>query len=172
MQSMSWPDVISGTGWLIGAFSAYWGVRQTSRANEADRREKDTRELLYKRRGIQFILGLSEATLTLHSLIETGDRISLRREALKVAADLTRAVSFFSRALKDNPAATELASARHSLAKVVQIVTIETNGVWGDTEKEEIRRSCLEAIFNLQSIRGYLEMLDDLAETSPTNREK
>jgi hypothetical protein len=153
---------------LIGTFSAYWGVRQTSRANEADRREKDTRQLLYKRRGIQLILGLSEATLTLHALIETGDRISLRREALKVAADLTRAVSFFSHALKDDPAGVELTSARHSLAKVVEIVTTETNAVLRDAEKEEIRRSCLEAIFNLQSIRGHLEMLDDLAETSPS----
>ena len=158
-----WRDLVDVSGWLIGAFSAYWGVRQTIRAEEADRRERAVRALLHRRKGVQLVLGLIDVSSKLHLAIEQGDRPMLREMALAGAAEMTRAVSFFGSTLSAESSA-QLQAAKSAFSSAVQTISIDNKRVFGDTQREAIRSLCLEAIFNLQAIRGELEMLDDLGE--------
>lgn len=163
MLLAQWRDLLSISGWLLGALSFIWGVRQSARAETAEVAVRRTRKALHRRRGIQQLLSLSEATMTLQSEIEVVNRISIRKAAVIVAADLTRATSFFASTLPAGEAG-RLILARESLSNALSVVALQGKEELRDIEKRQIQKLCLEAALELQALRGFLEMTDELDE--------
>jgi hypothetical protein len=170
MEWSSWRDWLTITGWLIGLASFVWGVKQTGEARNAKRAEADTRALLHRRRVVQQLLGLAEGALSIHTRLESSERLGLQDDAMRLAADLSRATSFFGNTLPGT-VNEQMESARTSLGGALSLIMEKGERQFEDSEKQQIRRFCLDASLSLHSLRGHMEMLEELGLT-PLRKEK
>lgn len=163
MAALDWRDLVAVSGWIIGAASLYWAIKQSREARDARRAERQTRELLHRRRSVQQLLGLADGALALHNLIDSNDQTGLQSHALQLAADLSRITSFLGKTLSGEPA-KQLDASRVALGGALLIITERGQRTFLDTEKQRIRRHCLDATLSLHALRGHMEMLDELGE--------